>query len=237
MSLLHTIKQSIPNSITCLNLLSGCLACIFAFSAYSHYGALDGWQWACVCIGAACVFDFLDGFMARLLKAYSKIGAELDSLSDLVSFGVAPAFLMFNIMTARYEADIQWVAYFALLGPVFGALRLARFNVMDVGTTTFRGLPIPSNAIFLVGVAGLCNDYAMLNPIVMIALITLSALAMVGRFEMFSLKFTHYGLTGNFRRYVILLTAAAFVVMYGLAGLAWTIVFYFLLSVLSRRKV
>ena len=231
------IVQSIPNSITCLNLLSGCLATIMAFHAYDTCCGLAGWQWTCIFIGAAAVFDFLDGAMARLLKAYSKIGAELDSLADLVSFGVAPAFMMFNIMMAKFPADVQWVSYLALAGPVFGALRLARFNVMDVGDTTFHGLPIPSNAIFLIGLAGFVNDYGMVNPIVMALLILLSAIAMVGRFSMFSLKFKNFNLQANFRRYVILMVAVVFVVMYGLAGFAWTIILYFLLSVLSRRKV
>lgn len=234
---MNKIISWIPNSITCLNLLSGCVACIFAFHGYEQYGCWLGWQWTCLFIGLAAVFDFLDGAMARLLKAYSKIGAELDSLSDLVSFGVAPAFLLMNIMQAKFAADIQWLSYIALLGPVCGALRLARFNVMDVGDTNFRGLPIPSNAIFLIGLAGLVNDYAMLNPIVMAVLIILSALAMVGRFTMFSLKFKNFGLAGNFRRYVILMVAVVFVVMYGLAGLAWTIILYLLLSVISKRQV
>ena len=227
----------IPNSITCLNLLSGCIACIFAFHGYDQYGCLLGWQWACLFIGFAAIFDFLDGAMARLLKAYSKIGAELDSLSDLISFGVAPAFLMMNIMQAKFAEDVQWLSYIALMGPVFGALRLARFNVMDVGETTFRGLPIPSNAIFLVGLAGLVNDYAMLNPIIMAILIVLSSLAMVGQFKMFSLKFKNFQLAGNFRRYIIIMVALAFLCMYGIAGLAWTIILYFLLSVLSKRDV
>ena len=232
---MNRIIQSIPNTITCCNLLSGCLACIMAFHGYETVGALPGWQWTCIFIGAAAVFDFLDGAAARLLKAYSKIGAELDSLADLVSFGVAPAFLILNIMLAK--GNMPLMAYSALLLPVFGALRLARFNVMDVGETTFRGLPIPSAAIFVIGLAGFCNDYYYPGTPYIAVLIALVSLAMVGRFTMFSLKFKNFSLNENFRRYIIIMVAIAFVIMYGLSGLAWTIILYFLLSVLSRRKV
>ena len=241
MAILNRITTSIPNTITCCNLLSGCIACIMAFSAYETFAGLPGWQWTCIFIGAAAVFDFLDGAMARLLKAYSKIGAELDSLSDLVSFGVAPAFLMFNIMGHFAQLSgsdaMLWLQYSALLVPVFGALRLARFNVMDVGDTTFHGLPIPSAAIFLIGIAGWVNDYYYPGHVIVAVLIALVSVAMVGRFRMFSLKFKNFSLTDNFRRYIILMAAVAFVIMYGIAGLAWTIILYLLLSLLSRRKV
>ena len=167
-----------------------------AFSAYETFAGLPGWQWTCIFIGAAAVFDFLDGAMARLLKAYSKIGAELDSLSDLVSFGVAPAFLMFNIMGHFAQLSgsdaMLWLQYSALLVPVFGALRLARFNVMDVGDTTFRGLPIPSAAIFLIGIAGWVNDYYYPGHVIVAVLIALVSVAMVGRFSMFSLKLKNF---------------------------------------------
>lgn len=241
MSIIKKITASVPNAITCCNLLSGCIAIIMAFNAYTQIGALLGWQWTCVFIGAAAVFDFLDGAMARLLKAYSKIGAELDSLSDLVSFGVAPAMLIFNIMGHFAQVSgsdtMVWLQYVALVTPVFGALRLARFNVMDVGDTTFHGLPIPSAAIFLVGIAGWVNDYYYPGHVIVAILVVLISVAMVGRFSMFSLKFKSFSLTDNFRRYIILMAAVAFVIMYGLAGLAWAIILYLLLSVLSRRKV
>lgn len=94
----RTIKAYIPNTITCLNLLSGTMACVMAFNLYHTVGGMLGYEWAFLFIGAAAVFDFLDGAMARLLHAYSDMGKELDSLSDLVSFGLAPAMLVFNYM-------------------------------------------------------------------------------------------------------------------------------------------
>lgn len=231
----NRIVSNIPNTITCLNLLSGCVACIMAFRGYEQVGALAGWQWCAVFIGLAAVFDFCDGAAARLLKAYSKIGAELDSLSDLVSFGVAPAMLIFNIMNARNGG--MWTSYAALVVPVFGALRLARFNVMDVGETIFRGLPIPSAAIFLIGIAGWTDTYGYPGDGVMVCLCLLTALAMVGRFKMFSLKFKNFTLHENLRRYVLIVSCGVFVFIYGLSGLAWTIVLYVFMSVLSPRYV
>lgn len=227
------IISQIPNTITCLNLLSGCLAIIMAFKCYQPVGALQGWQWTCIFIGAAALFDFCDGAAARLLKAYSKIGAELDSLADLVSFGVAPSFMMYNIMQ-HYGDNV--LCYAALLVAVFGALRLARFNVFDTGQTTFRGLPIPSAAIFLMGIAGWIASYRYPGGVTMTIILVLTSLAMVGRFTMFSLKFKNFNVNENFRRYVLLFVAVMFVLMYGISGLAWTIVFYLLLSLLLRKQ-
>ena len=230
------IIAQIPNSITCLNLLSGCIAVIFAFSATDTVAGLAGWQWCAIAIGAAAVFDFCDGACARLLKAYSKIGAELDSLSDLVSFGVAPAMLMLNLF--RHYAPGSPLCFAALAIPVFGALRLARFNVSDVGKTTFRGLPIPANAIFWVGMAGWIDQYKCLpgGEAVTALLLVLFSLIMVSNLPMFSLKFKNFALAENFRRYVIILATIAFVAIYGVTGLAWSIILYLMISLLARKE-
>ena len=143
------IRNNIPNAITSLNLLCGSMACIAAFSGSEMLcGGLRGYEWAFILIGLSAVADFLDGLVARLLHAVSAIGKELDSLSDLVSFGLAPALILYNLMVEQGAGG--W-ALVSLLLPVFGALRLARFNVDTNQTTTFTGLPIPANAIFWVG--------------------------------------------------------------------------------------
>ena len=110
---------------------------------------MQGYQVAFVLIALAAVFDFFDGFTARLLHAVSPLGKELDSLSDAVSFGLAPGMVLYN-MLVQYEPE-SGVAYIAMLIPVFGALRLAKFNVSTDQSTTFTGLPIPANAIFWIG--------------------------------------------------------------------------------------
>jgi CDP-diacylglycerol--serine O-phosphatidyltransferase len=227
------IISQIPNTITCLNLVSGCLAIIMAFKCYDLVGPLPGWQWTCIFIGAAALFDFCDGASARLLKAYSKIGAELDSLADLVSFGVAPALMIFNIMN-HFGSNV--LCYAALLVAVFGALRLARFNVYDTGSTTFRGLPIPSAAIFLMGLAGWVSQHGYIGGVPMAVILLLTSLAMVGNFTMFSLKFKNFNINENFRRYVLIFASVMFVLGYGITGFAWAIIFYLVLSLVSRKN-
>ena len=157
------IKNSIPNTITCLNLLSGCVACILAFHYAEPMGSLYGFQWAFICIGAATVFDFADGASARMLHAYSAMGKELDSLADLVSFGLAPALLMFNAISLAFPSasGLNIWAFGALLIAVLGALRLAKFNIDTRQTTSFIGLPIPSNAIFWIGFLAWAHTHGM----------------------------------------------------------------------------
>ncbi len=231
----HSIKSYIPNTLTCLNMLSGCVAVYMAFNVGRRIGCADGAIWAIVAIASAAVFDFLDGASARLLKAYSNIGKDLDSLSDMVSFGVAPAMLVLNVML-QYSAT-PWLCFAAFLLPVFGGLRLAVFNNDTEQTTSFRGLPIPANAIFWIGVYGWISRYGYPGTAIMVILIVLLSLAMVGRFKMFSLKFKNFDFSENFCRYVIIVAALVFVIIYGLAGLSWAILLYFLLSLLRRDRI
>lgn len=232
--MIRRIISSIPNTITCLNLLSGCMAIICSFGATESRWGLTGADWTCIFIGMAAIFDFCDGASARLLHAYSDTGKELDSLADLVSFGVAPAMLMFNLMQAYSE--YEWLCYAALFIPAMGALRLARFNVDDSQATTFKGLPIPGNAIFWIGVYGWICRYGYPGTAAMVIMIVLISLSMVSNIKMFSLKFKNFDIRENFRRYAIILATIAFVVFYGLSGLAWTMVLYMLISIMSRRK-
>ncbi len=222
------IKSQIPNTITCLNLLSGCIAIIFAFHSGETFGSLSGRECAYIAIAAAALFDFCDGAMARLLHAYSDVGKELDSLSDLVSFGVAPAMLMFNLV----DNPARWVA---LIIAAFGALRLAKFNVDDRQTTTFIGLPIPANAIFWIGYTSWIMHHGMPATWSVIVTVLLVSFLMVGDLRMFSLKFKNFSWRENFSRYVILLSAVFFVVTNGVEGLMWTIILYILISAVVGR--
>lgn len=233
--MLKSIKAQIPNTITCLNLLSGCMACILAFKSQETFGSLLGYQWAFLCIAAAALFDFCDGAAARLLHLYSLVGKELDSLADLISFGLAPALLMFN--TISFFNPGSWVAYLALIIVVFGALRLAKFNVDELQVTSFRGLPIPANALFWIGICSwiqIKNFYPG-DLLIGFLLVGMSFL-MITNLRMFSLKFKNFNWRENVKRYAILIAAALFIITTGIAGLAWTICFYILLSVLSLNK-
>ncbi|MDE6429729.1 MAG: CDP-diacylglycerol--serine O-phosphatidyltransferase, partial [Duncaniella sp.] len=212
---------------------SGCVAVFFAFNLDIEIGSLPAMTWAFIFIGAASVFDFCDGFSARLLHAYSPLGKELDSLSDLVSFGLAPAFLVMNVMRT-YGAPL-WVSASALLIAVMGALRLAKFNVDTRQTTSFIGLPIPANAIFWIGTLAWIDSHAYPGNIAMVILILAVSLLMVSELKMFSLKFANLSWRENVRRYVILAAAVLFVLTEGVSGLAWTIILYILISLLGRK--
>lgn len=229
------LSYYIPNTVTCMNLLSGCVAIYMAFNTGTTFAGLDGAYWAIIAIAAAAVFDFMDGALSRLLKAFSPLGGDLDSLSDLVSFGVAPAMLILNTMLA-FSAT-PWLCFAALLIPVCGAIRLAKFNVSTDQSTVFRGLPIPANAIFWIGMYGWISSYGYPGTAIMVILIVLASLAMVGNFKMFSLKFKNFDWRDNFSRYIIILATVLFVIGYGLAGLAWTILLYFCISILRQKHI
>ena len=179
---MNAITKNIPNSITCLNLLSGCFACLFAYKGEYDIVAL--------CIGLSALFDFLDGMAARLLHAYSPMGKELDSLADLISFGLAPGFMAMHFML--YDSVFHgindsyqiWWALSALLIPVFSALRLAKFNIDARQTTSFIGLPVPANALFWIGIcqAGLQIEdkacgYAIVCLVILFSFLLISELS------------------------------------------------------------
>lgn len=230
---MRKIISCIPNTITLLNLLSGCMALVFAFRHTDVIGGLTGLQWAFIMIGAAAVFDFCDGAAARALRAYSALGKELDSLSDLVSFGVAPGMMILNLMLAH--SMHPWLCFAALLIPVMGAYRLAKFNVDEEQTTSFKGLPIPANAIFWIGAAAWIERYMYPGTGVMVVLVAAVSWLMTSNVPMFSLKFKNFGWAENFRRYVLLAATAVFLICWGVSGLMWAIVLYIFMSVALRK--
>lgn len=232
---MKAIRNNIPNAITSLNLLFGCLACIAAFHCSDTMCGTDlkGYQWAFIFIALAAVADFFDGLVARLLHAVSNIGAELDSLADLVSFGLAPALVLYNIMLQQGAG--HW-ALVALILPVFGAIRLARFNVDTNQTTTFTGLPIPANAIFWIGFTSWYATYPTPLWMVIVLIVALSLL-MVCNLRMFSLKMHNLSsLKQNWAQYLQVVATVAFLVLMGLKGLAPAIMLYVLLSIIKREK-
>ena len=231
---MNVIRNNIPNAITSMNLLFGSMAVIAAFSCFDPVcGGFKGYELAFICIALSAVADFFDGLVARLLHAVSGIGKELDSLADLVSFGLAPSMILYNMMLAQGAGHC---ALIALLLPVFGALRLARFNVDTNQATTFTGVPIPANAIFWIGYTAW---YAM-HPIPLwqtIILIIVMSLLMVCNLRMFSLKMHNLSsLKQNWAQYLQVLATVALVIVLGLPGLAPAIMLYVLLSIIKREK-
>lgn len=232
--MMKAIRDNIPNTITSLNLLCGCLACIAAFKCFQPFvGDFKGYEVAFILIALAAVADFCDGLVARALHAESNIGAELDSLADLVSFGIAPAMILFNIMV---KCDAGGWAFAAMLLPVFGALRLARYNVDPTQGTVFTGLPIPAHAIFWIGFTAWYATHDV--PLWMVlTLIVVLSLLMVCRLRMFSLKMHNLAsLSENWAQYLQVIATIAFVVFMKLPGLALAITLYVLLSILKKEN-
>ena len=228
--------KQIPNLITCLNLLAGSFACVMALKFNNYTGAF-------IFIAMASVFDFLDGLAARLLKAYSNIGAELDSLADVVSFGLAPGCIVYS-----YFASYTNIAGFPLLAfllPVFAALRLAKFNVDKRQTTSFLGLPVPASGLFWASfipsihpIAALfsISNYVLLT-IVVVLLIAFCVL-MVSELPMFSLKFKNLKWADNQWPFLLIgISAIILIVFYALGmvllGVSAIILTYIILSVVK----
>ena len=232
---LQDIKNNIPNAVTCLNLLCGTLAVIASFKCLDTVvWGLQGYQLAFLLIALGALADFLDGLVARLLHAVSGIGKELDSLSDLVTFGLAPAMLLYNMMRAAQPDSV--LCFTAIVIPVFGALRLARFNVDTQQTTTFTGLPIPANAIFWIGMVDWYACHHDLSQWVLVVCVFVLSALMVAPLRMFSLKIHNFSLKENWAQFLLILSAVVFVVLLGIPGLAAPIALYVLLAAARRDK-
>jgi CDP-diacylglycerol---serine O-phosphatidyltransferase len=216
------IKKHIPNFITCLNIFSGCIAIYFAFQA--NYAA------AFIAILLAAVFDFMDGFAARILKAFSPMGKELDSLADVVSFGVAPGAIVFSVLS---EANINdWLPFIGFIIPAFSALRLAKFNIDERQTSSFIGLPTPANAIFWAGLVFSYTDLLVSNPFVLVILTIIFSLLLVSEIPMFSLKFKNASWSSNKIQYLFLLGCAIILAISKIDAFSVLIAWYIALSVL-----
>jgi CDP-diacylglycerol--serine O-phosphatidyltransferase len=233
------MKKHIPNFITSLNLTSGFIAIILAAG-----GDLTGASWLIV---AAMIFDFFDGFSARMLKAYSDIGKELDSLADVVSFGVAPAVIIYKILTGAMSSGMPLagglhpIILVAALMPVCAALRLAVFNLDSTQSTGFKGLATPANAIAVISLV-IAARYSgsdiissvISSPLIITALTVTLSLLMVSRIELFSLKVSHLRLKGNEGRYLMLLLIAISFAILGASAAALIIPIYIVSSLVSR---
>jgi CDP-diacylglycerol--serine O-phosphatidyltransferase len=221
------IKKHIPNTITCCNLISGCIATYFAFSGDYRTALLF------IIIGA--VFDFFDGMVARLLHVSSPIGKELDSLADDITFGFAPAAIIFSYLSAL-TANSQWpIAFLAFIMAAFSALRLAKFNLDERQALGFIGLPTPANALFwgaLIG--GLHGNHVYFEGMewCIIAGLLISCFLLVCELPMFALKFKTWGWKGNEIKYIFLLTCIP-MLFFGIFGLAAIIAWYVILSVVN----
>ncbi len=225
------ITKAIPSVITSLNLACGTAASVFALN-----GEI---KTAVFLILAASVFDFFDGFAARMLKAVSEFGKQLDSLADLISFGFAPAAILYYHIESN-NIFPEYFAFSVILIVVFSALRLAKFNIDTEQKTEFRGLPTPASALFIVSLlfpAG--NSFIDLaqiinNPVFVAAVIILLPLLMVSRIKLFSLKIKSFSIKENIWQTILAFFAISLLIIFGISGLALTIILYLGLSILKQ---
>ncbi len=243
---MKNIRKGIPSLITSLGLISGCISIVMS-------ATLGDLSLAGYFILAAAFFDFLDGMAARLLHAMSEFGKQLDSLADVVSFGVAPAMILYRLMTLSF-VNTQTEAGYDVLHPgagewlmlgttllvaVFSALRLAKFNLDTEQVKHFKGLPTPANALFFTALGFMAERGAtsgmagwIFNPWLLLALVVLSCFLLVSNIRMFSLKFATLALRENGFRYAFLLVSAILLAVYRLPGLAGVIPLYIGMSLL-----
>jgi CDP-diacylglycerol--serine O-phosphatidyltransferase len=227
------MKKYIPNFLTCCNAFVGALSVVFAFKGFFEIAAL-------LILCAAC-FDFFDGFAARLLHVKSSIGADLDSLADVISFGLAPASILFiwmefcfnNLAPALQFFPLTLLPYFAFIIVPFSAYRLAKFNNDERQQTEFYGLPTPANAFFIAFLPFAADKLPLLDNFWALLSITLTfSILLVLEFPMFSLKFTNYRFKTNWIRYIFLLLAAFLLGAFQLAAFPIIILLYILISLL-----
>jgi len=243
------IKQNIPNFLTVMNLIGGLLSIIMIMNG--------NYIWAGLFIFIAAVFDYLDGTAARLLNAYSELGKQLDSLADVISFGVAPGILMFRMLYigcatgCNVLEQLHITPYFALLIPVCSALRLAKFNIDLRQEVNFIGLPTPANALFFASIplilylqpqlfSILSFDFIIdffSNSRVLTILTVFFSYMLISDFRIFSMKFKSVGWRGNQLRYSFLVISVVLLILFSLMAIPMIILIYILLSIFFQNLI
>lgn len=235
----------VPNFITSLNLVAGSLAVFLGIQGYIGLAAL--------CIALASVFDFLDGMAARLLHSYSEVGKQMDSLADLISFGLAPGAILVTMLQLAMFGEVQplleikasWMEWIfllsALLVPVAGAFRLAKFNLDTRQTDNFLGLPIPANALFYASLAVVVAwgdkqalEHVILNRFNLLTAIAIISALMISEVPMFSLKFKNLKWKGNEIRLLFLILCVVLFATLNIYGLPLIMLCYIAISLVQK---
>lgn len=223
------LKKHIPNAITCANLFSGCIGIVYAFN-----GALETAAYFVLLSG---IFDFFDGFVARLLNVKSDIGKELDSLADVVSFGFLPGIVMFQLLS-QSDFSSPYLPYFGFIITVFSALRLAKFNIDTRQTEDFIGLNTPMNTLFIVSLPFIQKDYPAVigSAPLLVALIVVLSWLLVSEIKIFSLKFSSTSWAQNKIKYIFLILSVLLVAILKFAAVPLILVLYIGLSLIHFRQ-
>ncbi len=225
------MKKHIPNTITCCNLISGCIATYYAFQGDFLIALLF------IIIGA--VFDFFDGMSARLLGVSSPIGKELDSLADDITFGFAPSAIVFGFLSPLTSHLSPLIAFLAFIMAAFSALRLAKFNLDERQALGFIGLPTPANALFwgslIVGLQQHDIAFSGMEWVILVGTF-ISSYLLIAEIPMFALKFKHWGWKGNEIKYIFVLSCIPLLLFLGVSGFAAIIAWYVVLSVIANKR-
>ncbi len=233
-------KNHIPNSITLLNLTSGIISIYFGVKGTPADLAIAG---IFIFVGAG--FDFFDGFAARLLNAKSAIGLQLDSLSDMVTFGIAPGFIMYQLVLISHGnpavKGIDFLPFLAIMIPWMSALRLAKFNIDETQTTSFKGLPTPALAILVASFPLIRQElYALqdfwymvfTNTYFLLLVAVFGSLLLVSTFPMFSLKFKSFEWKENIIKYIFLAVALVLLIWFQVVAVPFIFLLYLFLSLI-----
>ena len=227
----NCITRHIPNTVTCCNLICGCIASVMAFQAR--------YDMAIIFIIIGAVFDFFDGMLARLFKVSGPLGKELDSLADDITFGFAPSVIVFSLFKeVHYPEFLQSMADF-IPYTAFPALRLGKFNIDPRQSTSFIGMPTPANALFWGSLVVGGHDFLVsesFNALYLLALVILMSYLLIAEIPMFSLKFKNLTWKDNKVSYIFLLVCIPLLIIFRISGFAAIILWYILLSLITRKK-
>lgn len=227
--------KHLPNFLTCLNLLSGCVAVVFVMKGELQTG--------CWLVFLAALLDFFDGLAARALNAWSSIGKDLDSLADVISFGLVPGLIIYNLFPAVPEQvyfSEEW-AFSGFLVTIFSALRLAKFNVDDSQKSSFMGLPTPASGLLIASlpfIPGIIpsTEELIVNPFFLLLLSLLMSFLLVAPIPLPSLKFSRGDKAGNRSRYIFLGICVLLILLLKFAAVPVIIVLYLLSGLFFRRR-
>ena len=215
------IKKQIPNLLTCANLFSGCIGIVYTFN-----GDLKKVAFFVIISG---IFDFFDGFAARLLHVKSDIGKELDSLADVISFGFLPGVIMFQLLKINSPND--FLPYAGFIIPVFSALRLAKFNIDSRQTEDFIGLNTPMNTFFIISLPYLLDDIAWLsNVYILLGIILVVSYLLVSELKLFSMKINNLKWEANKYKFIFLIISLVLLAFLKFAALPIILILYILFS-------
>jgi CDP-diacylglycerol---serine O-phosphatidyltransferase len=249
---MNQIRSFIPNLLTLANLLCGCIALVFAFQWKLEYASYF------IFLGA--FFDFLDGFAARLLKVSGELGKQLDSLSDLVTFGVVPGIILMHLLhlssiinsdmlrlgddVMRLDLQQNYLPWIGLLIPLFSSYRLAKFNIDTRQSDSFIGLPTPANAIFIASLPIIIKldwikeaniaDQVILHPWFLIGICVVMPLLLVSEIPLFGLKFKTFSFRENRIRYVFLALSGLMLIIFHFVSIPFILILYIILSLINN---